>query len=81
MSEILILPEETILHILSHFDNVVDHINTASALNRQELHEDYQYYTYRKQIIIEVKNKNIIDIKEISDLDYIYNMLIHKKKK
>jgi hypothetical protein len=80
MSEILTLPLETILHILSHFDDVINHINVSSALNRQELHEDYQYYPYRKKTKIAIKYRKIKNIKEISDLDYVYDMLINKKK-
>jgi hypothetical protein len=75
----LTLPLESILHILSHLDDVIDHINTALALNRQELHEDYQYYPYRKQTKIEIKNKGIKNIKEISDLGHMYDILINKK--
>jgi hypothetical protein len=78
MSEILTLPLEYILHILTYFDDVRDHINVSSALNRQELHEEYQYYTYRKKINIIIKT-DIENIKEIEDLKYIYNILTNKQ--
>lgn len=78
MSEILQLPLEYTLHILTHFDDVRGHINITSSLNCMDLLEEYQYYTYRKNINIKIKT-DIENIKEIEDLKYINNILTNKQ--